>query len=163
MNYIQALGDAFAGKVASAFSGELQAELHRDREEMGRDGFTLVIEPLEDVKEKITSVNQGGKMIEYKGSFRYAFRTRDGRYVEAPVESAREVSHEETTERGMFVFFVDENGTVVSWTDTLTGNTHGKGMPRIRGEGAIEFKMALVWIAVAILLMAGGFYIASRF
>ncbi len=163
MNYIQALADAYAGKGASEFSGELQSELHRDREEMGRGGFTLVIESLENVKEKITPVNQGGKMIEYKGSFRYAFRARDGRYVDAPVEQARTLSHEEAVEHGMFVFFVDESGTVVSWTDTLTGNTHGKGMPRIRGEGAIEFKMALVWIAVAILLIAGGFYIASRF
>jgi hypothetical protein len=50
MNYIQALGEAYAGKETSVFSGELQAEIHRDREEMGRDGFTLVIEPLAEFK-----------------------------------------------------------------------------------------------------------------
>lgn len=161
MNYLQVLADAYQGKGMSAFSADLQQELSKDREELARDGFTLVIEPLPEMQEKVIPAKDGGKMVRYFGQLVYAFKTPEGKLYQAPSHMESEVVREKAIEHGAFVFLVDANGTVVGWADDLTGNSHGARMPSIKTGDWNSLIVMIPWIIAAAILVIGGFLYSS--
>lgn len=160
MNYLQALGEAYAGKGTATLSADLQQELNKDREGLRQDGFTLVIEPLSDISESITPIKDGGKIVRYYGKLVYAFRSANGQLYESPIKGEREVTRENAVQIGSFVFIVDAGGTITGWADDLTGNSHGVRVPSSSGD-ANSLKLALPWVIVATVLVVGGFYVAT--
>jgi len=127
MNYIQAISDFFkTGSVSQgvAIESTMMRQLENDRKNLEVEGLILIIEPQDNVKESIREVEDGSRVVKYKGSFIQAFK-KDGLLRPTP-DGAPFENQNGTMEYGEMSFMIDPSGAVVSWYNSLDGNTVGK-------------------------------------
>jgi hypothetical protein len=167
MNYVQAMSDFLNTGSASqgvVFESSLKQGLENDRKALEVDGMTLHIEALENVIEIIVELEEGGKAIKYEGLFIHAFK-KDGLLQPTPVSEPFS-NQDDAKERGEMIFIVDTSGAVVTWYNSLTGNTEGQKLSKIQWPGSKtasdskhNFMVWMFGIAITILFM-GWFYVS---
>jgi hypothetical protein len=127
MNYIQVISDFFStGSLPQgvAIESSMMQQLENDRKNLDAEGLILFIEPQDNVKETVREVEDGSRVVKYNGSFIQAYK-KDGLLQPTPSGPPFE-NQNGAMEYGEMSFMIDQTGAVVSWYNSLDGNTVGK-------------------------------------